>query len=141
MATHLKNATDEQLEMDFEEKVQPIIDYIRDNWKWKTFTPKGYNKFRKSDEYINLTNGNDRFDIAAELHKYDGLDNSNSMGGGLIKGINRYTVAYQHEDQCRDPLTSMVHSLISWGIDYYIEYSKRFGEDRHKKAEVIKCRG
>ena len=138
MATHLNNATDEQLQEDFEDKVQPIIDYIRKYWNWESMVPKDYEKYQNLQEMAHEDWRQVRRDQLDEhLNSYEGLDDNDSMGCGLINTLLPYHVAFQEMDQGRDPLTSLVHGLIGWGTAYHEEYDKRFGtKTQHQK----KCR-
>jgi hypothetical protein len=138
MSTRLKDATDEQLKEDFEDKVEPMIDYIRKHWNWESMVPKDYEKYRKLNEleHDELSQACHE-QLTLHLDDYKGLDDNDSMGTGFINTLLPYHVAFQHMDQGRDPLTSIVHALIGWGTAYHKEYNKRFGtKTQHQK----KCR-
>lgn len=138
MAIHMSRASDADLLEDFEEKVRPLVDFIKKHWSWKSFKPKGYDAYLKSkDLHTNITQ--DHYDDK-HIGDFEGLDDSDTMGGGFAKRTVRHSVAFDHTDQGRDPLTVLMQSAVSWGCSLEREYIDRFAHIAEKKnAEKAKA--
>ncbi|CAG7579689.1 MAG: hypothetical protein SLAVMIC_00016 [uncultured marine phage] len=105
---NIKDATLDEIN-DFSEIAAPLVKFIRDNWSTDV-KPKDYDEFMEDyEEYKGQ--GEDQYEL-----DFDGLLD----GGGYsfpfpVKLATPY-VAYDDNEQGRDPLQVMVGAILAYGI-------------------------
>ena len=100
---NIKEASLEKLN-DFCGLVEPIIDFLKLNWEGK-LQPKDYDN--KKDDYD---------DYFGEKLEYNGLKNRTATSFSIDEKLSLHNTAYDDLEQGRDTLTTLVGSLVGFGL-------------------------
>jgi hypothetical protein len=90
----------------FSEISKHLINCLKDNWEVDV-KPNGYDEYRESYE-----EHDDSDDI-----EFSGLIDNSSCKPCFPDAISLSNVAYSDTQQSRDPLTTLVNAILSYGID------------------------
>lgn len=119
MKLTFRNATDEQLNEYFEDKVEHLVKYIKRFWNWKGLKPKGYKKYLENyQDYQDM-------DTCKDHEKFTGIHDDHTMSNSFPVNCSLPHVAYDDTNQGRDPLKVLIQSCVSWGA--------RLGEETEKR--------
>jgi len=102
----IKDATVEQLAY-FDNIIQPILKYLDENWDLDG-KPKDYDNYVKSYEQ------ND--DMGEMIPDFDGLLDTSTTHPTLPEMLSLPQVAYSDTQQGRNPLETLVGTLIGYGM-------------------------
>lgn len=116
----------------FDNLIEPIVSLVKDNWDIQA-APKGYQEYR--DQYEEY----DDMDDEKYALKFDGLLNTSATSSPINDRLSMPQVAYDDTQQGRDPLQTLLGSVLSYGIAIGRRQEKTdpndFDEYRHSRVQ------
>lgn len=110
-----------------------LVNFVRKTWDWKGLHPKGW---EKRDEI--MEDPAQMAKIREELKEFNGPDTSTAGSFGAHVRLSLHQVAYDNDEQGRDPLKMLVSSCISYGMVIVDEQMSRKREaEKVKRQEVF----
>lgn len=136
MDTLTQNNVPEEVLMNFTELTKPILSLIKKHWDFKV-SPKGYKEFIENYEEGNGM-GEDQYDLHDDFKALGGVFNTSASTPALPGWIDMPTVAYNHKEQGRPPMQTLIGALINYGITMGQAQEKRFSGGQSKEELLNK---